>query len=99
LLTRQHRLNSYIVLRKLIPKLQAFSQGIHKTSMVRPDSPIDPNDVVLIRQMSCDDVFHELPTTPPQSDEDRLSRQRSRRFKPKLILVGNSLYLAQRHDI
>ena len=62
LTARSHRLNFYAVLRKLIPKLQAVSQGIHKTSMVRPDSPIDPNDVVLIRrQMSCDDVFHELP--------------------------------------
>jgi hypothetical protein len=98
LTARSHRLNFYVVLRKLISKLQAFSQGIHKTSMVRPDSPIDPNDVVLTRQMSCDDVFHELPHTPPQSNEDRLSRQRSRRFTSKLVLVGNLLYLAQRHD-
>jgi hypothetical protein len=58
---RSHRLNLYIVPWVLISELQAFSQGIHKTSMVRPDSPIDPNDVVLTRQMSCDEVFHELP--------------------------------------
>jgi hypothetical protein len=58
LTARSHRLNLYIVPRVLISELQAFSQGIHKTAMVRPDSPIDPNDVVLIRQMSCDSVFH-----------------------------------------
>jgi hypothetical protein len=29
LIVRLHRLNFYVVLRKLIPKLQAFSQSIH----------------------------------------------------------------------
>ena len=35
LIVRLHRLNFYVVLRKLIPKLQAFSQSIQETAMVR----------------------------------------------------------------
>jgi len=35
LAVRLHRLNFYVVLRKLILELQAFSQGIHETSIVR----------------------------------------------------------------
>ena len=64
-----HRSNFDVVLRKLIFELQAFSQRIHKTSMVRPYSSVDSDDIVLIRQaMTRDDVFHELPhQSPPQS--------------------------------
>ena len=32
---RLHRLNFYVVLRKLIPKLQAFPKSIQKTPMMR----------------------------------------------------------------
>jgi hypothetical protein len=53
-----HRLNLYIVPWVLISELQAFSQGIHKTSMVRSYSSVNTDDVVLIRQMSCDSAFH-----------------------------------------
>jgi hypothetical protein len=51
-----------LVLRKLIFELQAFSERIHKTSMVRFYSPVDSDDVMLIRQtMSCDSAFHGTP--------------------------------------
>jgi hypothetical protein len=50
------------VLRKLIPKLQAFSKCIQETSMVRLYSSIYANDEMLIRQMSGGSVFHEIPT-------------------------------------
>jgi hypothetical protein len=55
---RRHRLNLYVMLRKLITKLQAFSQGIQETSMVRSYSSIHSDDEMLIRQMSCDSAFH-----------------------------------------
>jgi hypothetical protein len=58
---RHHRLNLYVVLRKLIPKLQAFSQSIQETSMVRFYSSIYANDEMLIRQTSCDSAFHGNP--------------------------------------
>jgi hypothetical protein len=61
LIVRLHRLNFYVVLRKLIPKLQAFSQSIQETSMVRFYSSIDANDEMLIRQMSSDSAFHGIP--------------------------------------
>jgi hypothetical protein len=44
------RLNFYVVLRKLIPKLQAFSQCIQETSMVRFYSSIYSDDKMLIRR-------------------------------------------------
>jgi hypothetical protein len=50
-----------VVLRKLIPKLQAFSQCIQETPMVRFYSSIYADDKVLIRQMSCDSAFHGIP--------------------------------------
>jgi hypothetical protein len=46
--------------RVLISELQAFSQGIHKTSMMRSYSSVDTDDVVLIRQMSCDSAFQGI---------------------------------------
>ncbi len=60
---RLHRLHFYVVLRKLIPKLQAFSQCIHEASMARFYSSIYSNDEMLIRQMSGDRHFMGLPTT------------------------------------
>ena len=80
LTVRLHRLNFYVVLRKLVPKLQAFSKSIQETSMVRFYSSIYADDKMLIRQMSCDSVFHG--DSPPNrcrtSNEDRMLRQRSR---------------------
>ena len=61
LIVRLHRLNFYIVLRKLITKLQAFSQRIQETSMVRFYSSIYSDDKMLIRQMSLDGAFHAIP--------------------------------------
>ena len=56
-----HRLDFYVVLRKLIPKLQAFSKSIQETPVVRFYSSIYADDKMLIRQMSGDSVFHEIP--------------------------------------
>ena len=53
-IARLHDSDFYVVLRKLIPKLQAFSQRIQETSMVRFYSSIYADDKMLIRQMSCD---------------------------------------------
>ena len=50
LTARLHRLDFYVVLRKLIAELQAFSQCIQETPMVRFYSSIDADDKVLIRQ-------------------------------------------------
>jgi len=61
LTVRPHRLNFYVVLRKLIPKLQSFSQCIQETPMVRFYSSIYTNDKMLIRQMSYDRAFHGSP--------------------------------------
>jgi len=58
---RLHLLNFDVMLRKLIPKLQAFSKCIHETSMVRLYSSIYADDKMLIRQISCDSAFHGLP--------------------------------------
>jgi hypothetical protein len=63
LTVRLHRLNFYVVLRKLIPKLQTFSKCIQETPMVGFYSSIDSDDKMLIRQMSCDSVFHGI--SPP----------------------------------
>ena len=50
-----------VVLRKLIPKLQAFSKCIQEASMVRFYSSIYADDKMLIRQMSSDSAFHGIP--------------------------------------
>jgi hypothetical protein len=63
LTVRLHRLYFYVVPRKLIPKLQAFSKSIQETPMVRFYSSIDSDDKMLIRQMSCDSVLHGI--SPP----------------------------------
>jgi len=62
LTARLHRLDFYVVLRKLIAELQAYSQCIQETPMVRFYSSIDADDELLIRQMSCDSAFHGIPT-------------------------------------
>jgi hypothetical protein len=61
LTARLHRLDFYVVLRKLIAELQAFSQCIQETPMVRFYSSIYADDKMLIRQMSCDSAFHGIP--------------------------------------
>ena len=61
LTARLHRLDFYVVLRKLIAELQAFSQCIQETPMVRFYSSIYSDDKMLIRQMSCDSAFHGIP--------------------------------------
>ena len=43
-----HRADLDIVLRKLVAQIQAFSQRIYETAMVRFYSTIDPNDVVVV---------------------------------------------------
>ena len=50
-----------VVLRELIPKLQAFSKSIHEASMVRFYSSIYSDNKMLIRQMSGDSAFHGIP--------------------------------------
>jgi hypothetical protein len=65
LTARLHRLDFYVVLRKLIAELQAFSQCIQETPMVRFYSSIYADDKVLIRQMSCDSAFHGIPHPNP----------------------------------
>ena len=49
LIVRLHRLDFYVVLRKLIPKLQAFSKGIQETAVVRFYSSVYADDEMLIR--------------------------------------------------
>ena len=49
--------------RQLIPKLQAFSQSIQETSMLRFYSSVYSDDKMLIRKMSGDSAFHGTP--PP----------------------------------
>ena len=46
------------MLRKLIAKLQAFSQGIQETSMARLYSSIYSDDKMLIAKMNGDSAFH-----------------------------------------
>ena len=61
LIVRRRRSHFYVVLRKLIPKLQAFSQSIQETPMVRFYSSVDSDDKMLIRQISGDGAFHAIP--------------------------------------
>jgi hypothetical protein len=59
-----HRPDFYVELRKLIPKLQAFSKSIQETSMVRFYSSIYADDEMLIRKMNCDRFSWD---SPPKS--------------------------------
>jgi hypothetical protein len=97
---RLHRLNFDIVLRKLIPKLQAFSKCIQESSMVQFYSSIYADDQMLISQMSRDSAFHAPPKSLPHiepkteclgSVPDRVERSS--------IRVRNSLFLVQRCGI
>jgi hypothetical protein len=64
LIVRLHRLDFYVVPRKLIAKLQAFSKSIQETSMMRFHSSVYSDDEMLIRHVSCDSAFHRIP--PPK---------------------------------
>jgi hypothetical protein len=67
-------MNFYVVLRKLIPKLQTFPKSIQETLMVRFYSSIYADDKMLIRQMSCDSALHGIPRQSPAAtlNEDRM---------------------------
>jgi len=102
LTVRLHRLNFYVVLRKLITKLQALSQSIQKTSMVRFYSSIYTDDEMLIRQMSGDSAsYGNFPTQIAAAHRTKTDCLGSVPDHPKLSLVRvrSSLFLAQRHDI
>jgi hypothetical protein len=91
----------YIVLRKLIAKLQVCSKRIQETAMVRFYSSVYSYDKMLIREMSRGSVFHGFPhpiaavhrpkTECLGSVPDELDRS--------LIRVRNSLFLSRRYDI
>jgi hypothetical protein len=96
-----HRLDFYIVLRKLIPKLQAFSKSIQETPMVRFYSSIYADDKMLIRQMSSDSAFHGIPHQIAAAHRTKTEWLGSVPDHPKLSLirVRSSLVLARRRDI
>jgi hypothetical protein len=91
---RPHRLNFYVVLRKLITKLQAFSQGIQEPSMVRFYSSIYADDKVLIRKMS-DSVSHGIPHQIAAAHRTKTECLGSVPDDPKLssVRVRNLLFL------
>jgi hypothetical protein len=67
-----HRKHFDVVLRELISELQAFSQRVHKTSMVRFYLPVHSDDIVLIRQTtSRDGAFHDKPHNHRRNIERR----------------------------
>ena len=78
---RLHGADFDVVLRELIPQLQAFPESIQEASMVRFYSSIYVDDKMLIRQMSCDSAFHGIPhqIAAAHRTKNRMSRQRSRR--------------------
>ena len=96
LTARLHRLDFYVMLRKLIAELQAFSQCIQETPMVRFYSPIDADDELLIRQMSCDSAFHGIPHQIAAADRTKTECLGSvpDHVQHSLIRVGNSHFLA-----
>jgi hypothetical protein len=67
--------------------LQAFSQGIQETSMVRFYSSIYADDKVLIRQMSGDSVFHGIPHHIAAAHRTKTDCLGSVPDHPKLSLV------------
>jgi hypothetical protein len=101
LTVRLHRLNFYVVLRKLIPKLQTFPKSIHETLMVRFYSSIHADDKMLIRQMSCDSAFHGIPHQIAAAHRTKTECLGSvpDHMKHNPIRVRNSLFLVRRHDI
>ena len=98
---RLHRLDFYVVLRKLIAKLQTFSQCIQETSMVRFYSSIYSDDKILISQMSRDSGFHGSPHQIAAAHRTKIECLGSvpDHVQPSPIRVGNSLFLAQDQDI
>ena len=90
-----------VVLRKLIPKLQAFSKRIQETPMVRFYSSIYADDKVLIRQMSCVSAFHGSPHQIAAAHRTKTECLDSvpDAVQLSLIRVRNSLFLTQRRDI
>ena len=102
LTVRLHRLDFYVVLRKLIAKLQAFPQCIQETSMVRFYSSIHSDDKMLIRQMSCDSAFHGSPNQIPAAHRtmvECLAAFPTLSIHTNLIRVGNLIFLARRYEI
>ena len=69
--------------------------------MVRFYSSIHTNDEMLIRQITCDSVFHENPHQIAAAHRTKTECLGSvpDHTKRRLIRVRNSLFLAQRHDI
>ena len=96
-----HHAHFEFVLRKLIFELQAFSQCIQETSMVRFYSSIHANDEMLIRQISGDSAFHGIPHQIAAAHRTKTECLGSVPDHLKLspVRVRNSLFLAQRHDI
>jgi hypothetical protein len=101
LTVRLHRLNFYVVLWKLIPKLQPFSQCIQKAPMTRFYSSIYADDKTLIKQTSCDSAFHGSPHQIAAAHRTKTECIGSVPdvFKSRLIRVENSLFLVLRRDI
>ena len=101
LTVRLHRLDFYVVLRKLIAKQQTFSQCVQETPMVRFYSSIYADDELLIRQMSCVSAFHAIPHQIAAAHRTKTECLGSvpDHVQRSLIRVRNSLFLAQRHDI
>jgi hypothetical protein len=93
--------NFDVVLRKLIPKLQALSQCIQETPMVRFYSSVYADDKTLIRQMSGSSAFHGAPHQIAAAHRTKTDCLGSVPDHPKLSLVRvrSSLFLAQRYDI
>ena len=101
LTVRLHRLNFYVVLRKLIPNLQAFPKCIQEPPMVRFYSSIYSDDKMLIRQMSRVSAFHGYPhqiAAAPRTKTECFGSVPDH-VEHSLIRVRNSLFLVQRHDI
>ena len=90
-----------VVLRKLIPKLQAYSKCVQETSMVRFYSSVYADDKMLIRQMSGDSVFHGIPHQIAAAHRTKTECLGSvpDHMKRSPIRVRNSLFLARRRDI
>jgi hypothetical protein len=84
-----HRADLYIVLRKLVAQIQAFPQRIYEPAMVRFYSTVDPNDIVVIRQMICDGAFHVRPhpSLPRHWTKTELCSSAPDPGKPTPILV------------
>ena len=100
LTARLHRLDFYVVLRKLIAELQAFSQCIQETSMVRFYSSIYADDKCSSGRWAAIALFMGFPTKSlPRRMKTECLGSVPDHVKHNLIRVRNSLFLVQRHDI